>query len=162
MPIMDGFEAVRRMRKIEILKSTPIIAASASVFDYHQQQSLEAGCDDFVAKPFAAEELLALIQKYLDVSWIYEEKYFIEDAEKATGKSANGEDATDSLVGPSPEQAAILFDLGMMGDIRGILEEADKLEQLNKQLRPFLNKIRQLAKNFAEEEICELVQKYMH
>lgn len=159
MPIMDGFEAVRRMRKIENLQNTPIIAASASVFDYHQQQSLDAGCNDFVAKPFAAEELLALIQKYLNLAWIYEDKYFTEGSGKAVTEQK--EDEATALVGPSPEQAAILFDLGMMGDIKGILEEADKLELLNKQLRPFLDKIRQLAKGFAEEEICELVQKYM-
>ena len=161
MPVMDGFESVRQMRKIPLLQNTPIIAASASVFDYHQQQSLDAGCNDFLAKPFAAEEMLALMQKHLQLIWIYDEKYLSKVETKTSEEQKEG-DGTSVFIGPSPEQAAVLYDLGMMGDIKGILEEVDKLEQLNEQLCPFLNKIRQLAKNFAEEEICELTQKYMN
>jgi hypothetical protein len=45
-------------------------------------------------------------------------------------------------VGPSQEQAAILFDLAMMGDISGILEEIEKLEQADNQLAPFVRTVR--------------------
>jgi len=49
----------------------------------------------------------------------------------------------------------------MMGDIACIFEELDKLEQSDKQLLPFCKKIRQLAKVFDEEQICELVEPYI-
>jgi len=52
MPVMDGFEFVRQLRKSPEFQTIPIIAASASVFDYYQEQSKMAGCDDFIAKPF--------------------------------------------------------------------------------------------------------------
>jgi CheY-like chemotaxis protein/anti-sigma regulatory factor (Ser/Thr protein kinase) len=61
MPVMDGFEFVRQLRNTKEFKEIPIIAASASVFDYHQEQSKIAGCDDFIAKPFHAEDLLILL-----------------------------------------------------------------------------------------------------
>jgi len=54
MPVMDGFEMVRQLRQIPKFENIPIIAASASVFEYHQQQSRMAGCNDFIAKPFRA------------------------------------------------------------------------------------------------------------
>ncbi|MEC4674177.1 MAG: ATP-binding protein, partial [Nitrospirota bacterium] len=47
MPIMDGFEATKALRKISDFKKTPIIALSASAFGHTRQQSLEAGCDEF-------------------------------------------------------------------------------------------------------------------
>ena len=39
MPVMDGFEATRQIRKLPGFEQIPILAASASVFDCHQQQS---------------------------------------------------------------------------------------------------------------------------
>ncbi|OQW94218.1 MAG: hypothetical protein BWK79_07050, partial [Beggiatoa sp. IS2] len=159
MPIMDGFEATRQIRKLPEFKHIPIIAASASVFDFHQQESINAGCNDFVAKPIRAEILLERLQAHLGLQWAYDEQM----TETATPREDTGKetDSSTAVVGPSSKQAAILFDLGMMGDISGILQEVDKLEQQNEQLIPFVNKIRQFAKNFEEEKICEFVQQYI-
>ncbi|RKZ52226.1 MAG: hypothetical protein DRR16_21400 [Candidatus Parabeggiatoa sp. nov. 3] len=71
MPEMDGFEATRQIRKYPQLKAVPIIAISASAFDFHQQQSQEAGCDDFIAKPFKTDVLMEKLHKYLNLKWIY-------------------------------------------------------------------------------------------
>jgi CheY-like chemotaxis protein len=73
MPIMDGFQMVRQLRQLSQFETLPIIAASASVFDYHQLQSKDVGCDEFIAKPFRAEVLLELLQKHLNLTWIYEQ-----------------------------------------------------------------------------------------
>ena len=48
MPVMDGFEATRQLRQVPALKTIPIIALSASVFEYTRQQSMEVGCDGFI------------------------------------------------------------------------------------------------------------------
>jgi signal transduction histidine kinase/DNA-binding NarL/FixJ family response regulator len=159
MPIMDGFEATRQLRKLPEFRHIPIIAASASVFDFHQQESINAGCNDFIAKPIQAEILLERLQAHLGLQWAYE-----QIAETTSSKAEPIEetgDSTDDIIGPSPKQATILFDLGMMGDISGILQEIDKLEQENKQLAGFVSKVRQFAKNFEEEKICEFVQQYV-
>jgi signal transduction histidine kinase/CheY-like chemotaxis protein len=63
MPNMDGFEAIRQIRQIPEIKEIPILAASASVFESHHQESLKAGCNDFVDKPIKDDELFELIGK---------------------------------------------------------------------------------------------------
>jgi len=71
MPEMDGFEATRQIKKYPQLKEVPIIAISASAFDFHQQQSQEAGCNDFIAKPFKTDVLIEKLHQHLNLKWIY-------------------------------------------------------------------------------------------
>ena len=63
MPIMDGLEATREIRKTD--SEIPIIALTANAFDSDRQKSLDAGCTDYMSKPIIASELLALIGKYM-------------------------------------------------------------------------------------------------
>ncbi|OQW93216.1 MAG: hypothetical protein BWK79_12310, partial [Beggiatoa sp. IS2] len=156
MPIMDGFEMVRQLRQFPQFNTLPIIAASASVFDYHQLQSKDVGCDEFIAKPFRAEVLLELLQKHLNLSWIYE-----QPVECGSHHEDERIEEDVPLIGPPAKQADILFNLAMMGDISGILEALEVLEKEDAKLGPFIHRIRQLAKNFDEEQICKLIEKYL-
>ncbi len=151
MPVMDGFEMVRQLRQIPKFENIPIIAASASVFEYHQQQSRMAGCNDFIAKPFRAEALFELLQKHLNLTWSHEQTF----------SQTTSEVDEEIIVGPSAEQAADLHNLIMIGDIAGILEQLDELDTTETQLRPFTNKVRQLAKTFEEKQIGELLRQYL-
>ncbi len=155
MPVMDGFEFTRQLRNSEF-KDIPIIAASASVFDFHQQESLAAGCNGFLPKPIRVDILLEQLQIHLNLTWVYEVS---DDSDDIEIVSTEEEVIID--IGPSATQAAKLFDVAMMGDISGIIAEADKLEAEDKRLAIFCSKIRQLAKDFDEEQICELAEKYM-
>lgn len=157
MPVMDGFEVTRQLRQRpkSKFKTLPIIATSASVFDYHQQQSQIAGCDDFLAKPFRAEILLGLLQKHLKLTWRYEETSSPISAEVIPATEENME------VILSSQQAADLYKLAMIGDIGGILEALDELDTSDTSLRPFTNKVRQLANQFDEKQICELIELYL-
>jgi CheY-like chemotaxis protein len=145
---LDGFETTQRLRAMPNFERLPIIAASASVFDHHQQASKEVGCDDFIAIPFHTHDLLALLQKQLNLTWIYKQDEAV---------TANTDDP-EAIVYPSLEQMKTLLELAMQGDIAGIIEQIDALKEENAKLAPFLNKIRQLAKSFKEEEICELLE----
>ena len=64
------------------------------------------------------------------------------------------------MVGPSSKQAKILFDLAMMGDLDSIVEKLAQFEQDNSKLTIFANQIRGLAKDFQEEQICDLIEQY--
>ena len=63
LPIMDGCEATRRIKKKN--SDIPIIAQTAYALEGDRERILDAGCDDYLAKPIRFEELLATIDKYL-------------------------------------------------------------------------------------------------
>lgn len=73
MPVMDGYEATRRIKQRDVGQQTIIIALTASAFEEQRQTILAAGCDDFVRKPFQATELLSKISQYLGVQYLYED-----------------------------------------------------------------------------------------
>lgn len=63
MPDMNGLDATRIIK--EVNHDVPVIALSAYAFDENIKEAKEAGCNDFIAKPFRVENLLDMIQKYL-------------------------------------------------------------------------------------------------
>ncbi|HEY9600936.1 MAG TPA: AAA family ATPase [Allocoleopsis sp.] len=156
MPVMDGFEATRRLRTLPELKEVVIIAVSASVFNFNQQQSREVGCDDFLPKPVRETELLEKLQVYLGLEWVYEE----ETNATGAGREQEREFSEETIVAPPAQEIAALFDLAMRGDIRGIVERAAHLEALDRQWVPFAIHLRQLAKNFEDEKILEFIKHY--
>jgi signal transduction histidine kinase len=67
----------------------------------------------------------------------------------------------ERLPGPLAEDAAVLFDLILMGDIAGTIEYASKLRQQNEQLQPFADRVCWLARQFEENQLIELVKQYL-
>ena len=68
MPVLDGLEATRRWRREEqaqALKRTPFIALTANALTGERERCLNAGMDDYMAKPFQRNKLLGLISRYL-------------------------------------------------------------------------------------------------
>jgi two-component system cell cycle response regulator DivK len=65
IPIIDGYEATRRIKADPALKSIPIIAVTSHAMDGGEEKARAAGCDDFVGKPFSPRQLLAKVRQYL-------------------------------------------------------------------------------------------------
>jgi len=63
MPHMDGYKATKAIRKAGI--TTPIVALTANAMKGDDKRCIEAGCDDYLAKPIDRRELLRIINKYL-------------------------------------------------------------------------------------------------
>ncbi|NQV35207.1 MAG: response regulator, partial [Phycisphaeraceae bacterium] len=59
LPGMDGFSVVRRLKEEENTKQIVVIALTAQAMKGDREKTLNAGCDDYLAKPFVAQELLA-------------------------------------------------------------------------------------------------------
>jgi CheY-like chemotaxis protein len=68
MPNIDGLEATQRIRGLAAHRTTPIIAMTANAFSEHKARCLEAGMNDFVAKPFDPDMLFAVVLRWLDRS----------------------------------------------------------------------------------------------
>ena len=72
MPVMDGYEAIRRIRETDEGRAVPVIVVTASAFEEDREQALRAGGDDFLAKPFHEDELLEKVGRLLGISWTTE------------------------------------------------------------------------------------------
>lgn len=153
MPVLDGFEMIRRIRAIEDLKKIVIIVTSASVFEADKYQSLQAGCDDFMPKPVQAEILLEKLEKHLPIEWTYEQ-------EKAAVNYSPSPSPSLSLVAPPPPEIEALYHLAMKGHLQGIIKRSASIEQRDEKFAPFANKLRELSKGFQEKALKEFINQY--
>jgi two-component system, cell cycle response regulator DivK len=65
MPVMDGWEATRRIKANDELKRIPIIAVTSHAMVGDEIDARKAGCDDYLPKPIDENELLNKIKKFL-------------------------------------------------------------------------------------------------
>jgi CheY-like chemotaxis protein len=83
MPVVDGHEAIRRMRAQPHGKEAAIIAVTASAFEENRRSVIEAGGDDFLCKPFREEELFEKIGRLTGAKFVY--------ADESASPSPDGE-----------------------------------------------------------------------
>ena len=65
LPGIDGYEATRRIKAEPGLRRVPLIAVTSYALSGDEGRALEAGCDDYVTKPFSPRALLAKVREYL-------------------------------------------------------------------------------------------------
>jgi len=65
LPVMDGWEATRRIKADAATQNIPVIALTAHAMAGDEQKALEAGCDDYDTKPVELNRLLGKINKLL-------------------------------------------------------------------------------------------------
>lgn len=63
LPLMDGWEATRQLKKIPATADIPVIALTAYVHEFSRSKALEAGCDEYETKPVDMVSLLAKIDR---------------------------------------------------------------------------------------------------
>jgi PAS domain S-box-containing protein len=84
MPVMDGHEAIRRIRVMAGGMDCKIIAVTASAMDDNRQELMEIGADDFIGKPFREAELFQKIHVHLGVEYVYAEDSTTSAQEETT------------------------------------------------------------------------------
>ncbi|TAN68959.1 MAG: response regulator [Methylobacter sp.] len=84
MPVMDGYEATRCIRKLPGGDTLPIIALTASVFEEDKVQLLDAGCNEMITKPIQAELLFDVIGRLLGLTFDYTHQDVLETRQEAT------------------------------------------------------------------------------
>ncbi|MBD2208968.1 response regulator [Nostoc linckia FACHB-104] len=150
MPVMDGFELLRQIRGQEKLRSLKILVSSASVAQIDQQMSIDAGGDDFLAKPVQVNDLFRLLEKHLQLTW---------KTEDTSDQSADEQQPTE-LIPPPLEDLQAWLELVQEGRLKKLIAAAEQLEQQNHQYKLFTQKIIQLAKQFQSEQLEQFIQQY--
>lgn len=66
MPLVDGYEATRRIKAQPAMAAVPIIAVTSYALAGDETKTKAAGCDGYIAKPFSPRALLAEVRRFLD------------------------------------------------------------------------------------------------
>lgn len=149
MPVMDGFEMIRRLRQRPEFANRPIIASSASVFESDLDQSIQAGSDNFLPKPIQAEDLLLMMRKHLKLEWVY--------AHEATPTVVAAPTTVTPDQAPPAELLDALETMAREGNFKAIARWAAGLVETNPDWRAFADRVLALAGEFADREILELI-----
>lgn len=65
LPVMDGYEAIRRIKGEARTASIPIVAVTSYALSGDEAKAQAAGCNAYVAKPFSPRDLLAVVKRFL-------------------------------------------------------------------------------------------------
>ncbi|MBD2089795.1 PAS domain S-box protein [Microcoleus sp. FACHB-1515] len=151
MPVMDGYEATRRIRQAQTPATTPtIIALTASAFEEQQASILAAGCDDFVRKPFREAVLFEKMTQYLGAQYVYED---------ASESSSDEAPVHFSLLPAS----LLIMPAEWLGELRqaAFTVDGDRIFQLIEKIpaeeQSIADQLTELVRRFCFDEILELV-----
>ena len=109
MPVMDGYEATRRIRALD--PEVPIIALTANVFQEDVERTLAAGMNEHLTKPIEANQILAVLRKYLKT-----EPGRTCERPAAPAAASGPRDSPDiQCAGAGPAHLDTAYGLGLMG-----------------------------------------------
>jgi len=145
MPVMDGYEATRQIKATPQGKETKVLALTASAFEEDRQKVLEAGCDDFVRKPFRAEEIFAMLEQHLGTRFLYEDEEEVSGTEETL--------TSDVLTELSQELVTELYRVASQADDEGLHR---LLEQIAIEHENIARCLAELARDFRFDEIMAL------
>jgi CheY-like chemotaxis protein len=154
MPVLDGFEAIRQLRAHPRFDSRPIVAFSASAFDVTRAQSEQAGADAFLSKPVDFDALLETLARHLHLKWIHTSAHSHRELpdQDAAGSSC------DDIRNLPREVAASLFELALMGDVRGLTEALNALELTGRVAPKVTEELRGFVRNYDMKGIRTLLR----
>jgi two-component system cell cycle response regulator DivK len=65
MPVLDGYEATRRIKADPALASIPIVAVTSYALSGDEAKARAAGCNDYIAKPYSPRQMLAKVREII-------------------------------------------------------------------------------------------------
>jgi signal transduction histidine kinase/CheY-like chemotaxis protein len=151
MPLLNGYDTIKKLREDVKFNNLPVFAITANVFDEDKVKVIKAGFDEFLGKPIDEDILLGLIGVYLGVEYIYYKTPHINDL---VGSKIIKEFGLN-LKNISFEIRMKLINLIEEADYDGILEELTKLKSVN---REFADKLILMTNDFNYQHMLEILK----
>ena len=150
MPVIDGNETTRRIRRMPAWSRVPVVAVTAGASPDDEARCLDAGANAFVPKPVEHDVLLRTIGTLLALSWI-------------TGhpaQEAPPDEEEAALVAPPTDEIEVLWQLVRIGNMRKIREQAGHLRTLDPAYAPFADHVDALARGYHSKDLAAFVACY--
>jgi PAS domain S-box-containing protein len=147
MPLMDGWEAIRRIRAMAGGEDPKIIAVTASAMDENRQKLMEIGADDFIGKPFREAELFQKIHDHVRVEYVYA-------GPAAAVPEEPVELTAESLAGWPPELIQPMREAVITADLDQLLATIQEVEARDPRVAQGL---RDLAEHFQYQKLLDLL-----
>jgi CheY-like chemotaxis protein/anti-sigma regulatory factor (Ser/Thr protein kinase) len=148
MPVMDGHEAIRRIRAMPGGDKPKIIAVTASAMDENRQELIGIGADDFISKPFRDAELFQKIHAHVGVQYVYAE-------DPAAAAQEEPADLTpESLAGWPQDLLHSMREAVITADLDQLLAKIHEVEAHDPRIALGL---RRLAEGFQYQKLLDLL-----
>ena len=151
MPFVDGYEAIRQIRALQIETLLKIFVVSANILPDTLEHVQDAGGDAVLKKPLSFETLLKTLQQHLPLRWEREsvsKKYERRPPESFT--------LSDSKI-PSYDRLERLYQDAKIFQVNSFTQELEILIETSEDYRPFVCEMERLSQKFDWEEICKIL-----
>jgi len=150
MPVMDGYEATRRIKATEKGRLTPIVALTASTFEDELKQIDSLGIQGYIRKPFRENELFGVIGKLLGIKYIYD-----DETPLLHSKYLNDENALTEDMAKLPNRLVLKMQQALaVADLDLMIELIKTMEQDNPELT---QQLMNLAVNYDYDQLQQLL-----
>ncbi len=151
MPGIDGWETIRRIRKLDV-RQPGVAVVSANSFDKGLVNDCGVLPEDFIVKPLNVSELIELIGRRLRLMWV-------TDAVELPEVEAGAVGEVSVLQFPPSEYLDELQRLAEIGYVRGILKKLDEISSLDGTYRGFVDTVQHMLKQYEFRAIIRMLQK---
>ena len=164
MPVMDGAAATREIRSREtsdvrrqtsegVNRQTKIVALTASAFEHERGAVLEAGCDDFVTKPYRESTIFEKLAEHLGARFVYSTEDGEEDAAREEGGGGALEPGRFAAL--PPQLVAELHEALTLGNVREAQFAVDNVALHD---APLAEELRRLVRGYQFDEILDTIE----
>ena len=135
MPVMDGYEATKRIKASEGGSSVPVIAVTASAFEDDVQNVLKSGADICIRKPLSPEDVYEALGKLLGIRFLYADEPRTADTEQEPPPSM------EALAALPEELIKAMRRAVEDGDIDELHTLVDRVREMNREVAEGLQKL---------------------
>lgn len=155
MPQMDGYQAAQQIKATSQGKHTIVIALTASVFEENKQKVLDAGCDDFVRKPFRQEEVLQKMAAHLGVQYLSASSHHPRQAQEKRRTGMENTLNPDRLRVMPPDWIEEFYQRAQQGNDRVLLQ---LIEHIPPEHQTIAKDLTRQIENYQFEKLVQLIE----